>query len=245
MRTMNWRDLEDVANHPEVRPYLGGEGEIGLRDLILKPSTFAFTLQTPEGPAPIMGGFLVHWSSDGVYEVHSMFYPGSPYRDIVRFMRSCIQHMFVETDCVTLTTKMPRPVNKRIHALGWAAGFHEVFTSEGYSYQNIPLDRWACSCSTLEAEGEAFHAAIDAAKEARNSELPTHPHDPAHERMVGATMKMVRAGNTEKAVRVYNAWAVFAGYATISLLSNNPPVLDVQDAVVTMIDGNVEVLICR
>lgn len=245
MRTMHWQDLEDVANHPEVRPYLGGDGEIRLKDLILKPSTFVFQAPSWQDGVPTSGGFVVHWVDDGKYEVHTMFYPGAPYKNIVRFMNRCILYMFVETDCIELWTRMPRPKSPRVEALGWAAKFHEVFVREGWSFQNVPLDRWACGCSTLEAEGEAFHAAIAAAKEDRGSELPIHPHDPAHERMVGIAMKMVRSGNATKAVTTYNAWASLAGYAHVQLLSNNPPVIDVQDAVVTMTDGHVEVLICR
>ena len=93
--------------------------------------------------------------------------------------------------------------------------------------------------------GAWFHAALEAAKEAAGTLRESHPVDAVHDHMVGAAVLMVRAGQVEKAVRVYNVWASSAQYAPIALLRTRPTVIDVQDAIVEAGPSGMEVLRCR
>jgi hypothetical protein len=115
----------------------------------------------------------------------------------------------------------------------------------GVAYLKLTLDTWVGACSTVAEQGRGFHELIEAAKKAKGSTLPAHPHDEAHDRAVGATVSMIKAGNTIKGVNHYNKWAIFAGYAQIELLSEQPVIVDVKDAVLGLRDGQMEVLQCR
>lgn len=248
-RTMDPARLNAAANHADVRPHLGAAPEletIDLSPLVTDPANVA--LDTPHG------GFLVHHIDGGVYEVHSIFAPEGR-RNLRAATAEGLRYVFTATDAHTVRTKVPT-YNRAADALAKASGFREVFTREGggigpdgqpcaVSYREITLREWMARDRALEAHGEWFHHRLEAAKIAAGSTLAVHDHDPAHERAVGAAVLMFRAGNPTKAVATYNEWAGFAGYAPLSLLSLNPPVIDVVDAVVEIQAPEMEILQCR
>lgn len=248
-RTLDPACLNDAANHPEVFPWLGVTGEPGsldLSDLIRDPANVALVTAH--------GGFLVQKVGPGIYEVHSIFKPEGR-KGLSKATAEGLRYLFTATDALTIRTKVPA-CNAPAAALAKASGFRETFTREdawtapdgspcAVSYQEITFDEWRARDATLLAEGEWFHDRLEAAKVAQGSALPVHPHDESHERAVGAAVQMLRAGNAEKAVWLYNAWAAFAGYAPLGLHSTQPIILDVADAVVEVRNSDMEVLLCR
>ena len=74
---------------------------------------------------------------------------------------------------------------------------------------------------------------------------PGHPENEAHNRAVGAAVLMMQAGNPIKAINTYNAWAAFAQYEQIKLISLNPVVIDMHDAVLELDGDDMEILLCR
>jgi len=56
---------------------------------------------------------------------------------------------------------------------------------------------------------------------------------------------MYSRGQAKKATSLYNRWAVNAGYAPIQLISEEPPVVDVLDAVMRLDEDELEVMTCR
>lgn len=248
-RTLDPACLNAAANHPEVFPWLGVTGEPGsldLSDLIANPANVALVTDH--------GGFLVHKVGPGVYEVHSIFTPEGR-KGLTRATAAGLRYMFTATDALTIRTKVPA-CNAPAAALAKASGFRETFTRDaawlapdgsscGVSYQEITFDEWRARDGSLVADGEWFHDRLEAAKRAQGSSLPVHPHDESHERAVGAAVQMLRAGNAEKAVWLYNAWAGFAGYAPLSLLSLQPIIIDAADAVVEVRNSDMEILLCR
>ncbi len=238
MRTFDATILNNAANHPEVRPWLGGEGPVNLTASLLDPNTYAFVNQ--------WGGFIGHRAFDTVYECHTMFVPQKPgIKPIIELMKYAEQFMFTNTDCERLITKVSMKHSGQ-HWLAKHGGFVEQSQREGISYQLLPLDRWAQACSTTRDEGERFHGQLEQAKRANGSTLPVHPEDPAHDAMVGAALLMAKAGNAVKGVNTYNRWAVVAGYVPILLLKEQPPVVDIHDAVLGLGSTNeVEILLCR
>lgn len=247
-RTLDASFLNRVANDPEVRPWLGcmelgcAEGLIDLSVAVADLANVALVCDA--------GGFLLTSAGDREYEVHSMFLPASRRGITVPAMRAGFEYMFTRTDCQRIVTKVPDD-NAAAAGLARLGGFTEKFRREGVwngggvSYQAITLDSWAMGCAALEAHGEWFHEQLEVAKRADGSELPTHPHDPAHERAVGAAVLMIGAGQTQKGVRLYNRWASLAGYQSISVLSVTPTILDVRDAIVEVHGDQMEVLLCR
>jgi hypothetical protein len=240
-RTLDASHLNRVANHPDVRPWLLGEGPVDLAELTADLGNYSLVTSG--------GGFFVHRLTPGEYEVHSMFLPDARDRT-VQAMREGMAYMFTRTDCLRLVTRVPDD-NTSAANLASAGGFRTLFRRErcwngvGAAYMAVTLDDWAMNAADLEAHGEWFHDQLEAAKASHGSGLATHDHDPAHERAVGAAVLMLRAGNTAKGVGFYNRWAVLAGYQPIAILNENPVVLDVGDAVVELRGDDMEVLLCR
>lgn len=246
-RTMDARKLNEVANHPEVRAWLGGgAGAIDLSDLVSNPANVAF-----EGAH---GGFIAHKQGDGVYEVHSLFVPEGRGEFVMEAAREAQRFMFCATDCTELRTKCPDG-NAAALGLCRAGGFQHLFRREkcwpangemvGASYHSLNIQRWISRDDQVAEVGHWFHEKLTEAKLSDGSDRPVHDDDEAHDRYVGASVLMIKSGNPRKAVWSYNRWAVFAGYAPIKLLSDAPVIIDVVDAVVAPRGDDMEILLCR
>lgn len=240
MRTFDPAFLNRVANHPDVRPWLGGEGVLDLTQTIMNPANFALV---SDG-----GGFVLIQHEPAIYEVHSQFLPEGR-GQTVQAMRAGFDYMFTRTDCYQVVTQVPDN-NKAAAALAKAADFRPMFRREDTprgptTYMGLTVEEWAQGNAGLEADGEWFHSELEAAKRANGSTLPTHSHDPAHERAVGAAVRMVKAGNAAKGVDFYNRWARLAGYVPLTLVSLQPVVIDVGDAVIGLAGDEMEILLCR
>lgn len=242
-RTFDGTFLSHTANLPKVRPWMGGEGEIDLRPAALDPRNVFLQHSA--------GGFTVMPLYEGVYECHTIFQPLTSPKVILAAILEAQEYMFARTDCEMILTKVPEN-NVGASWLADHSGFQYSFRRDeawpggvGVSYRKLPLDTWVASCSTVAEQGRAFHELIEGAKRARGSSLQAHPQDEAHDRAVGATVLMIKAGNTIKGVNHYNKWAIFAGYAQAQLLSEQPVIVDVHDAIMGMTNGQMEVLQCR
>ena len=235
--------FNEVANHPNVRPWLGGTHTIDVTPTLSDPNNYALRCNG--------GGFILQRHELGIYEVHSQFLPEArPYTR--RAMREGFRYMFERADAVRIVTKCPLG-NDGAAALAKTAGFRHLFRREAawddggaVDYLALDIDDWALARAEHAADGVAFHNAIETAKEASGSRLTVHGHDEPHERMVGAVWRLVKAGNAAKGVALYNRWARLAGYVPISLISEHPATVDAIDAVVALSnDLTMEVLLCR
>jgi hypothetical protein len=232
-RTFDAAALNAVANHPDVRPWLLGEGAIDLTVAISDANNIALVADD--------GGFVLTALGGGDYEVHTIFEPGA--KDVLAKTLSGINYVFTRTDCTRIVTKI-FDGNKRAAMLAKAAGMVSLFRNAvlGCDCLELTLDRWAVNCADLEADGEAFHMAIDAAR----LSLPEHPADTIQDRAVGATVSMIRSGSVQKGVWFYNRWALHAGYPGVRLLSAQPPILDTGEGVIVELVGEkMRVLSCR
>lgn len=236
-RTFDPEFLNSVVNHPEVRPFMApGTEPLDLTPVVSNPANFALVT---EG-----GGFVLQCHEPGIYEVHSQFLPEHRGSHAVKAMRAGFDYMFTRTDCTRVVTQVP---DNNDAAKGFArlARFRPMFRREQgllgpTEYMGLGIEEWAQDNHSLEADGEWFHERLEAVKAG-----PIHAHDPAHERAVGAAVRMIRAGNSAKGVAFYNRWSRLAGYAPITLISTQPPVIDVVDAVVSLGDNEMEILLCR
>lgn len=244
-RTLSARNLNAVANHADVRPWLGGDGPLDLTALVENPFNFAF--ETAHG------GFIGVAQSATRYEVHSLFLPEGRGAEAIGAMRSAAAYMFSATPCQELVTKVPQ-TNPAAAAMAKRAGFESAFMRSipwsndervPVEFLGLSLERWAMRSTITAERGAWFHECLSATKAAVGSTLAVHDDDPVHDAMVGAAILMAAAGNGAKAVVVYNAWARFAGYAPITLVSEHPTVIDLQDAVVEASPTEMEILLCR
>ena len=240
MRTFDASLFNTVCNHPDVRPWLGGEGEIDVTPIISNPQNYALFFGH--------GGFILEAGPGASFEVHSQFTPEGR-RSSFEAMRAGMDYMFTRTNAVQLTTFLPDN-NPAARGLALKGGFREWFQRANHPLgpgvqARIEIDAWIANTADLEADGELFHDTLEEAKAAIGSSLPVHPHDPVHERYVGAAVRMFSRGQCQKGQAIYNRWAANAGYAPITLLSETPPVVDVVDAIVTLGGEEIEVLQCR
>lgn len=239
-RTMNPAFLNGIANEPEVRPYLAGFGHLDLTEACADPRNFALVCNE--------GGFLLSPSGPYEYEVHTIFRPGSG-RKAVEAMHAAQEWMFTRTDCMVVHSKVPAS-NRRAKGLALAGGLRTIYTrlhDQLGEVEAVRLDllEWAMRTESLEIHGERFHALLEDAKAQAGSSMPTHEHDAAHERAVGAALLMIEAGQPVKGVLFYNSWASVAGYASIHLMGDRPVIVDARDAVLGFGTNGIEVLLCR
>jgi len=244
-RTLDPTFLNTVANHPDVRPWIGGGGPLDLSEIISRPENIA--LQTPHG------GWVLHRHEPGIYELHTLFLKSGRGRGYFQAAAEALAYVFAASDAREIVTRVP--VSNRGAAMAAArCGFQERFARKDafkmaggalvdVSYQALTLDRWTALSDEVLGPGHWFHAELDGALAGAN--LPEHPDDPAHDRAVGASVLMIRAGNARKGVWAYNRWARLAGYEPIELLNDAPPIIHVGVGVVIEVrDGTMEVIRC-
>lgn len=115
MRIYDADRLNYLVNHPEIRPFVGGD--------VTKPIDLTPAVNDP---ANIMlggdhGAFCCSWTGPGVYEVHTLILPEGRGKWAYEFARSARQHI-VELGAKHLWTRVqPDAANVRFFTL--RAGF--------------------------------------------------------------------------------------------------------------------------
>ena len=236
--------LNSVANNPAVRPGLGGKGDIELSGLVADPNNVALVCP--------FGGFLVMKLESCVYECHSMFLPEASGADVLEAMRGGLSYMFIRTDCIEMVTKAPEG-NKAALGAARTMGFSKDYRLErGWPLEDgaygpvdcmsLHISKWMQRDQSVQAGGEWFH---DRLEEVTQGKLPAHYDEPSHNKAVGAAVEMFRAGNNLKAINIYNLWARRSGFAPLRVLSQSPLIIDMDQVVVEIVNGDMEVLQCR
>jgi hypothetical protein len=242
-RTMDPTFANEVANHPEVRPFLGGEdGPLDLTHVVQNPANYVLEVMGE-------GVWVLRWAMAGVYDLHTLFLPEARGKTYFTHAREALRWMFTRTDCLEITTQCPDD-NPGARMAASMMGFRERFrreaawvTGAGVSYRVFSVDDWFVRDKACLLEGRKFHEALELEKAAAGSTLEAHPEDATHDRAVGATALMILAGNTAKGVNFYNRWGVLAGYAPIVAMDQHT--LDVRDAIVEIHLGQMRVLHVR
>jgi RimJ/RimL family protein N-acetyltransferase len=247
-RTLEAAFLNAVANHPEVRPWIGGEGELDLSAIAGNPINVA--LIHPHG------GWVFVRHEPGTYEVHTLCRAAGRGKGQLTAWREAARWMFTRTDAREIVTRIPDD-NPGAGAAAALCGFRQRFRREkafrsivagrlvDVSYQALTIDDWAGRDPTCLDAGMAFHDRLEAAKARAASALPDHPGDLAHDRAAGAACLMIAATNVRKGVWFYNRWAALAGYPPIAILSLEPVVIDLGAGVIAGVTHEtMEILSC-
>lgn len=241
-RTMDATFLNEVASHPEVRPWLSPDGrELDLTNDISNPANIALEAKG--------GGWVLRALLPGVYELHTLFLPSARGRAYFAAAWEAVRYVFTRTDALEIVTKCPDS-NGGARMAAATMGFRERFRREdawapgvGVSYQAFNLDDWFVRDPECLKAGERFHVELKAAEVAAGVTLPDHPEDATHDRAAGAAALMIGAGQMAKALGFYNRWATLAGYPGIAGIGHN--VIDMHEAVVEVRDGSMNVLLWR
>jgi hypothetical protein len=236
IRTLDGSFLTEVANHPEVRPWLGGEGFLDLRPAIATPENIALQF--------VGGGFVFHRIGEGLYEAHSLFLPAHRGSEAVRCLRAALRYMFTATDCMEILSRVP---DGNLAADGFArlAGGREAyrlehdpkFLGKPVSVRSLTLDMWREADDACWNEGIAYGALLEAAGEEAGDE--------DQENAIGAAVLMFKAGQHGKAVWSYNRWAAMSGYHQIELACVSPLIISTGKAFIAVLDGRIEVMKCQ
>jgi hypothetical protein len=245
VRTFDASLFNRVCNHPDVRPWLGGEAEIDVTPIVSDPKNYALWFGS--------GGFILHAGPAASYEVHSQFLPEGR-RSSFEAMRAGMDYMFTRTNAMQLTTFLPdnNPAAKGLALKGGFKPWFEKDSPLGHGVQaRIDIDDWIARTADLEKDGERFHEVTAEAVHKARPDLPDHPDDKVHDRYVGATVRMCSNGQVLKGVLLYNRYAANAGYTPCSIVSADPPVIDVSEPSVGLectigLKGEeLEVMTCR
>lgn len=132
-----------IANHPDVRPWLGGEGPADLGPLMASPGTQTFLMP---GAA-----FVLHAVGGGVYNAHSLFQPEAR-RYSRRAMREVLDTMFA-AGAKEVWTMIPDG-NDAAAALAKLGGFVQI----GCCARMFPEPGGPVGIKTLALRGADWHA---------------------------------------------------------------------------------------
>lgn len=201
------------------------------------------------------GGAIVFFCLEpGVYEVHTNFLPDHRGKHALSASLAAYRWMFTNTDCMVILTRIPVP---NLAADVWArvAGFTLEFrrnkiwpTDTGLvdmKFYALRYDDWVRQTPSLSDIGKRFHEKLDSERLRLLAPQEGHSDEECHDRHVGASVEMIHGGQPEKAVILYNRWAIFAGYRLVSLIARDPLMFDIGDAVLQVCDGEFKVLLFR
>lgn len=227
-RTLNAEIFNSVANNPGIRPYLGGQDELDLTNIIENANNYCFLTDDKTGAHILIN------KGQGTYEVHTLSLPNARGSHMRKLMQEARAFMFLQTDCIELQTFVP---DGQANVLLWAqyAGFSEDFFRDkcfnykgdmiGGTYLSLSYNDWVLKDKDNLKVGQEFHKVIEP------FELLTHPDDAVHDAWAGATC---RSYNLPKAISYYNKWAARTGYAQLAIVSIAPFVIDFGNAILQL-----------
>lgn len=228
--------VNEICNHAEVRPWLGGNTSqrVDLAPIISRPENVVLLGE--------FGAIVFMRGQPGLYEAHTQILPEGRGQWALNFAQACLHWMFCRHDAMEVATRVPDG-NLGAKGLARGLGFRKEFVRhDGYRIDGeahaaeiyfLTLQAWQATAPGLVERGIEFHESLDR----QGKKSPTHPEDANHDRYVGATMEMVRGGQVAKAMVFYNRWAFVVGFPLIGVISWNPLIIDVGNCLLR-VDGN-------
>lgn len=235
-RDFDARRLNPVLNHPEVRPWVSVPGQGALDAACLLADLRNVALMTDAG------GLLFVQIEPGVYEVHVQFLPslrGAAAADIIR---QAFAHMFLQTDCVGIYARVPAHNRAVLGMVRHVRMVHEFDRPKAWPTAAGPVDLgfwalrywdWLWGAGGLIDKGRWL---LD--------RLGVADTDPARDRLLGAAVLQLQAGQIGKAVALYNSWARIADYQPMDVVSAAPLVVEIGSARILLADDDAERIEC-
>ena len=249
-RTFNPADVNPILNDPSVFDAirLPGIDGVDVTPLIQNPGN---VFLMAEGGCII----FIRDAEGGIYEVHTAFLEHARGAIALRESRGAYRWMFTNTDCMILQTRVPA-FNHAAAAfcsrVGAAMDFERRAqwpTDHGLvdvSFWSLKYEDWIRRVPPdLIKVGRDFHARLDDELALWNRSNDNHPDEDCHDLYVGACVATIYAGQSEKAVILYNRWARFAGYQPIALVSKSPLLIDIGTAIIQVVNESFKVVQCR
>lgn len=244
MRSIESEYFNEIASHPDVKPWMGFHSGVDIDYSFFVENTANYCFLTPCK----QGGYMFQNQGNGHYVVHTLAAPAARGRPMFRLMQAVLQYLFTRTDCVEISTMVP---DQNIPAKKWTdlAGFRSTFRRENHplcliddlpancQFYNLSYEDWLEGSKICHEEGKAFHELLETHLGHEN-----HPEDEVHDHHVGAAVLGIKAGNGLKAISKYNRWAVLAGYQPCTILNVMPFLINIGTAVLQINDRDIVVL---
>jgi hypothetical protein len=194
-------------------------------------------------------------SGSGIYEVHINFTEDHRGKHAAWVVQEALRWIFTKTSCAIVQTQVPvfnRPAEVLAKSVGGRLWFErkKVWpTVEGAVdirvYIMTIYDWLATKPKPVMETGRLFHVKLEEEYERHDFVHQSHPDDEAHDLAVGAAVEMIRGGEPEKGIVLYNRWARVAGYQQINLISKNPVLLDMGESMIHVTGDTFKVVKCR
>lgn len=239
--------IKQLAVDPEIWDEQCGDDES--RDQVQNGSFAGVTAAVFRLGAHALGYILFVPRPDGLYEQHTAFLVHSRGPIALKCIQAALTDLFLTTPCIGVLTQCPdwNPGSRHLaHKVGgiMVSKIPKFKVREGRmqgaTLYQLPLWTWACEHhDEFEAQGEAWHDKVFQTLD------PHHEDDTAHNGWLGLAIEMGKM-QPQKAMDVYNSWAVKAAYAPGKLLwadGAGASLIDIFDAaVLNTRDGNVVVI---
>lgn len=196
------------------------------------------------------GAMLFAFLQQGLYEAHTMVLPDGRGKWTLKFVQSCLKYMFCCTPAMEIVTRCPKgnlpakALAKAVHgtycftnASGWVRNGRPI-PADVYSWT---IQDWMRLSPDLVNCGKWFHDRLESEFKRHGKTDDNHPDDEIHDRYVGAAVEMCFGGQPDKAVILYNRWAVMAGYLPASIMIRDPLYIDIGTAVLRISNGDFSV----
>ena len=229
-----WREtdaigLNIILNHPEVRPWVADiniEGPLDVSAVATNPDNFLLMGE--------YGAIMLILVMPGTYEGHTQVLPSGRGEWAKKFVISVLDWMFTRSNAWEITTRIPEGHNGAI-GLANFTGFRHEFTSmepcrfHGNVVQasiwRLGIFDWVGQSDLYARLGHDLHEQM--AHEAIRLGITTPPHheDTYHNQILGASVELARHGLMVKGAMLYQRWAALARHSQISVVSFEPPVI--------------------
>lgn len=231
-RDFSARRINEIANHPDVLPFVKGATQ---------PPVDLTPAVRNKGNVVLVGAhgaIFFHQIQLGLYEGHSMCLPEGRGHWMASFARAAMHFMFTRTDCLEIIGRCPNPkVKALVRHLGWTK---EFVNPNGWMIEGkfasadiyaIRLQDWLKTAPGLVERGLWFYDHL-------NTELARHKRKPVVYgtemdcRMAGLAVEMCFYGQTDKATIFYHRYAVLADRQPFRLLAREPVALDIDGVII-------------
>ena len=231
-RDFDARRLNIVVNDPSVRPFVMARDDapLDLTGLVANLRNVALMSD--------YGGLFFVQLAPSMYEVHVQFVESARGAWAMAFTKACAQWMFTRTDAQEAWMKVSeenKAVLGLIRALHGRLEFVRKHEDSAVSHFVLRYSDWCQHDEQMVSLGEWFREKLEV-KLLRHGLPSAFEPEPSLHSALGATLATIRGGQVDKAITFYNRWAIFSGYAPITLLTRWPLVLDIANALVVLDD---------
>lgn len=222
--------IGDILNAPDVRPFLGGEGDLDPIDTTYKRRVY------------LRDGALFLFTQFGATAVlHSAVKTQSRGRLAHSLASEAAMDLFTKTGTTEIVTwhKNDQPHSRPPKSFGFRRWFSAPKRLEGKdgTWWRLDVADWIAKSRQCRKEGERVHSAIHAAG------ALDHDDDPIHDAFVGFVSICAKNGRLSQGVSVYNYWAVLAGYEPVAAVGSDTVQWD--GATVSLGPEKYEVELCQ